>query len=330
MNELVKNDPYTIIDSAKDKFSKILAEDDTGVDWEKESVFAYQAIIKNDYTLRAAMENKASLKMAMINVASVGLSLNPATSYAYLVPRGGAICLDISYLGLIKIATDSGSILWAKAELVYDTDEFIYKGPSQMPEHNANPFDRNRGEVVGVYCVAKTCDGDYLVETMAIDEVYKIRDEASKAAKNGPWKTYPGEMTKKVVIKRASKTWPKTQQHERIQKAVEVINETEGSEWAEETHRFKPGEKLQIIGNMRECLRRGDDVGVAQIVDEYDADPAQSSENEVKSMKFWALFNSTERRCINSLLNDNRVKEARSTTPELNEPIEPINGKLDR
>ena len=101
---------YDLIDAAKPKFELILAEDDTGVDWEKESVFAYQALSKNRFTMDVARQNPDSVRLAMINVASVGLTLNPALGYAFLVPRDGAICLDIGYQGLIKIATDTGSM----------------------------------------------------------------------------------------------------------------------------------------------------------------------------------------------------------------------------
>lgn len=235
--QLAKN-PYELIDRAKKQFIKISEHENTGISYEKESVFAYQALMKNDFTMKTAMNNPGSVINAVVNIASVGLSLNPATSYAYLVPRDKAICLDISYQGLIKIATDSGSIMWAKADLVYENDEFKYHGPAALPDHTADPFG-DRGDFKGVYCIAKTHDGDYLVETIAADEIIRIRDESAsiKYAKSdsqkasSPWTRYFGEMAKKACIKRASKTWPKTEQHERIQKAVEIIHETEGSNW---------------------------------------------------------------------------------------------------
>ena len=260
--QIVKN-PYELIDRAKNQFLKISENENTGINYEKESVFAYQALVKNDFTLKTALENPNSVKLAVINIASVGLSLNPATSYAYLVPRDGAICLDISYQGLIKIATDSGSIMWAKADLVYSSDKFEYHGPAAMPVHVADPFG-DRGDFVGVYCIAKTHDGDYLVETIKADEILRIRDESasikhakSDYAKNlSPWTRYFGEMAKKACIKRASKTWPKTQQHERIQKAIEVIHETEGSDWEPFTREEREQFDIWIeAGNGAEILK---------------------------------------------------------------------------
>jgi len=321
MNEIQKVEHlFNTVDAAKGQFAAIV-ENNPSVNWEAESMFAYQAVSANSYIMGIAQKNRESVKNAVINIAAVGLTLNPATHYAYLVPRGGAICLDISYRGLIKIATDSGSIRWCKAELVYKGDEFTYKGPSEKPEHHSNPFSTDRGDVVGVYCIAKTHDDDYLIETMTIAELMKIRDEASAAANKGPWKTYFGEMCKKCVIKRAQKTWPMSDQHERIQTAVNVINETEGSEWAETSHRFKAGEKVQIIEDMREALSSGDDLGVAQLVDEYSStDPDRTDE----SMKFWGLFSSAERSAIKRMTDDNLVSQDRLSMgkPEFNEAIE--------
>lgn len=321
MNEIAQvNHVFHAVDAAKDKFEAIVSRN-PGVEWEAESMFAYQMVSKNSYILNIAQNARESVKNAVINVAAVGLTLNPATHYAYLVPRGGQICLDISYRGLIKIATDSGSIKWAKAELVYENDGFSYHGPTQMPEHSANPFSRDRGNVIGVYCVAKTHDGDFLVETMTNEELEKIRDEASAAAQKGPWKTYPGEMKKKCCIKRAQKTWPMSDQHERLQTAVNVVNETEGSDWAEVSHRFKPGEKVEIITQMRTALASGDSFGVLELVQEYSSTAEEDFE---ESSKFWALFNSSERSCINKMLDDSKVEQERLTmgNPELNEPLE--------
>jgi recombination protein RecT len=329
MNEIAKqleagDHIFHAVDAAKDRFEAIV-KNNPAVDWESESMFAYQMISANSYIFDIAQKNRESVKNAVINVAAVGLSLNPATHYAYLVPRAGGICLDISYRGLIKIATDSGSIKWAKAELVYDGDEFEYLGPAIMPTHKqADPFGSRNGTetgLIGVYCVAKTHDGDFLVEKMSVTELTKIRDEASAAAQKGPWKTYFGEMCKKCVIKRAQKTWPMSDQHERLQTAVNVINETEGSDWVETAHRFKPGEKVLIIEQMREALSRGDAFGVLELVEEYSSSNPDDIE---ESSKFWALFNSSERACIERLTNDNKVKEDRLAMgkPELNEPLE--------
>lgn len=219
------------IGNSRERFEKIALATCTKMAYESESMFAMQAIQKNDYIYGVANNAPDSVRNAVINVASIGLSLNPATAYAYLVPRDKRICLDISYQGLIKIATDTGSIRWAKAELVYTKDNFLYKGVAVLPTHEFNPFG-DRGDFAGVYCVAKTSDGDYLVETMTAEQIHEIRNrsEAYKAFAAGksrqcPWVDFFGEMTKKTCIKRASKTWPKSQRGDRLQTAISILNE---------------------------------------------------------------------------------------------------------
>ena len=69
---------------------------DESVTWEKEKQFAIQAFQGNKFLTDTATKNPASLQNAIINVASIGISLNPANKHAYLVPRDGRICLDIS------------------------------------------------------------------------------------------------------------------------------------------------------------------------------------------------------------------------------------------
>ena len=120
-----------------------------------------------------------------------------------------------------------------------------------------------------------------------------------KDKEKSPWSRYFGEMAQKACIKRASKTWPKTDKHERIQRAVEIINQSEGSDWETvEAHRFKPGEREAIITQMQGALERGDDHGVREVVDEYmTGDPEEQ-------MKFWAIFSSAERSAIKAMTSD--------------------------
>jgi len=209
------------IQSARERFEK----NANLVSYDKESIFAMQAILKTDFAMKVANTNPSSVRLAMINVASTGLTLNPANGYAYLVPRDGAIHLDISYKGLIKIATDTGAIRWARAELVYSADEFVFNGPAREPEHRSNPFGE-RGEIVGVYCIAKTSDGDILTEIMSRSELDKIKSKSK--ATSGPWVEWFDQMAKKAVIKRASKTWPYTERGDRMAQAIEIANASEG------------------------------------------------------------------------------------------------------
>jgi len=217
----------------KDQFQKLDAANGNLLDFNQQCLFARQQIMKNDFTTKVASQNPISLQNAILNIASIGLSLNPASQWAFLVPRAGTICLDISYRGLVKLATDSGAILWAKSELVYEEDTFEWLGSNTAPVHKAQIFD-DRGELKGGYCLAKLHDGSVMVETMTADELKKIQS-VSKAS-SGPWKDWTDEMRKKSITKRAYKSWPQTENRERLDRAIEVLHESEGTAYTMEQH----------------------------------------------------------------------------------------------
>ncbi len=201
---------------------------DKGIVFAREAEFAIQIITNSDYCMKVAKQNPQSVRDAVTNIAAMGVSLNPARKQGYLVPRKGGITLVISYMGLLDIAIQSGSILWGQAELVYASDKFTLAGFDRPPLHERDPFAKERGELVGVYVVVKTRDGDYLTCPMKASEVWDIRERSDAwqgymkdKSKKCPWVTDEGEMVKKTVIKRAYKTWPKTA---RLDAAVHHLN----------------------------------------------------------------------------------------------------------
>lgn len=213
--------------AARDGFQSVLAE--PSLSFDREAGFAVQVLAGNDFALKMAMGNRQSVVNAITNIAAIGISLNPAKKQAYLVPRDGKICLDISYIGLMDLAVASGSILWGQAKIVRKNDSFILNDLDKLPTHSYAPFSKDRGEIVGVYVVVKTPTGDYLTHPMSIDEVNDIRDRTSQSWKGGkasPWKTDPAEMIKKTCVKQASKYWPKT---DRLAEAIHHLN-TDGGE----------------------------------------------------------------------------------------------------
>ena len=261
--------------AARESFD--LARVDVGLNFEREAGFAIQHLGKNKYSMDTAMANRQSVFDAVVNIAAMGRSLNPALKEAYLVPRDGRICLDISYIGLLAIAQESGAILWGQARLVHAQDTFELQGFDAPPRHNYNPFSKDRGEIVGVYVVVKTPSGDYLTDTMSIEEVYAIRDRSSawKNSKSGPWKTDEGEMIKKTVIKRAYKTWPKS---DRLAHAIDHLNTAagEGIEFEKEEPKkltaggfFHPAKAKVELSPEREAII---DAVASSVVDHYNAD----------------------------------------------------------
>lgn len=196
---------------------------DQGVKWAKESQFAIQAFQRNETLYNTAVSNPSSAQNAIINLAAIGITLNPASKLAYLVPRKGVVCLDISYMGLLHLAQSTGSILWGQCKLVHSNDVYESNGLDSAPSHKYNAFG-DRGVVVGGYCTVKTPEGDYLTEEMSLAEIKAT--EATSNAKNGPWKNFWDEMARKTIVKRASKYWPRA---ERLDTAINYVN-TEGGE----------------------------------------------------------------------------------------------------
>lgn len=298
------------IQSARERFEK----NSDLVSYDKESIFAMQAIMKTDFAMKIANQNPTSVKLAMINVASTGLTLNPAHGYAYLVPRDNAIHLDVSYKGLIKIATDTGAVRWARAELVYESDTFVYHGPALSPEHRSEPF-KERGEAVGAYCIAKTSDGDILTEIMPRDEIDKIRSKSTaftrgKEGSKGPWEEWFDQMAKKAVIKRASKTWPYTERSDVLSHAIEIANASEGGydlepEKPERVYAGRPVDGCQIqdmeperqpvIQELADSILAKADAGkLDEAANEYEACDLEAEEK----IALWGLLPSHHRSSI--------------------------------
>jgi phage RecT family recombinase len=186
---------------------------------------------KNGYLRKATKE---SLLKSVINIAQTSLTLNPIAREAFLIPRsdkGTIQCnLEPSYMGLVKLLTDAGSVTSINTQLVYEEDEFEINLASDEPvRHIPNLTDRKT--LIGVYAIAKLATGEKQVEWMEIKEVNKIRDtsDSYKAflkdnQKQTIWNTYYGEMVRKTVLKRIYKYLPRTDRMQKFDAAVKLTN----------------------------------------------------------------------------------------------------------
>jgi len=78
--------------------------------------------------------------------------------------------------------------------------------------------------------------------------------------------------------------------------AIDDTKDADTQDNSESGHRFKPGEKEQIIKQVKDCLAAGDEHGLHEILNEY-----QSAEEKTK---VWALFNSADRAAIKALMSE--------------------------
>ncbi len=226
---------------AKEAFLSVIKDETV---WNREVMFAIQALRKNDLLQKC---NPISIRTAVTNVAMTGISLNPALQLAYLIPRDGDCCLDFSYRGLIKIMTDSGSVKMIDAHVVYDFDEFEYEQGSDPHVHyrqNLSPAEGWVGSPEQIWkhlrCVctiATLRDGS---KSFCILPKWKVERTArtSKAwgNKKMPWETFADEQIRKTGVKYHYKTLPQTEQ---ASEAIRVLNEHEGLDLKPEGERSR-------------------------------------------------------------------------------------------
>lgn len=194
--------------SAKKSFEVALTPE-TKLSFAQESGFAMQILKANDYLSKLDPD---SIRDSIIQVALVGLTLNPALKYAYLIPRGGKCTLDISYIGMIKILTDAGFIKNIDAAVVYEKDEFEFVRGSEPYLRHVQKFQSVK--MLGAYAIAYFREGGYQAEFLSIDEIGKIKATSEslkkpETAKYSPWNNWESEMMKKTVLKRLFKLLPK-------------------------------------------------------------------------------------------------------------------------
>jgi len=211
----------------------------TEADFKREVSFAMQLANGNAYLQNCTPES--ALK-AILNVAQIGLTLNPVRKEAYLVPRYNSrtreteVCLDPSYIGLIKLATDSGIVKSLNCQLIYSGDEIDIDLSNDNPILSHKPYiltGKEKGRIIGAYSVATLKDGSKHAELMGRDEIEKIRSrsEGYKAYESGKtksnvWVSDEGEMFRKTVIKRHCKYLPKS--GDKLYKAIEISNYATG------------------------------------------------------------------------------------------------------
>lgn len=109
--------------------------------------------------------------------------------------------------GVLKLVRNSGELASLDALAVYAGDKFTYRpGMDAVPLHEPDWFG-DRGEVIGVYAVAKMKDGAAYVEIMNKQQVEKVR-AVSRSGKSGPWVQWWEEMARKTVLRRLAKRLP--------------------------------------------------------------------------------------------------------------------------
>jgi len=170
----------------------------------------FTMILRSSPKLLECTQN--SLIAAVIQ--TVQLGLQPGNiGHIHLVPflnKGKLECqLIIGFKGFVELVNRSGQATILYAEVVYEKDQFEYEqGLNPILKHK--PATGDRGEKIGVYCVAKNLLANEKVFIyLQKEDIEKIK-KASKSQQSeySPWNTWPEEMWKKSAVKRISKLLP--------------------------------------------------------------------------------------------------------------------------
>lgn len=216
----------------------------TGLNFHKELEFAVQILTKNNYLAGA---NVQSIQNSIKNIALTGLSLNPVLKYCYLIPRkekGQVMCLaEPSYMGLIKILTDTGSVVAISATIVYEKEIDsldIQEGIGGHATHKHYFGKDSPGEPMACYTIAVLPNGMKhvgLIRPFQWDDImsrsesvksYETKKAKGEYAAMPTWFSDKPEMIRKTAIKNHYKYLPKTERAELIGHAIDLDNQANG------------------------------------------------------------------------------------------------------
>jgi recombination protein RecT len=146
-----------------------------------------------------------SLVATIVEGTLLGLSFLPHLKQAAIVPfKDNGVRkaqLIVEYMGLVKLASNSGVLHYVDAHVVHERDFFDFELGFDPKLSHKPPKTGDRGKPIGVYAVGKLRNGETVFRYLTAEEVlfYKSR---SKAAENGPWVTDEPAMWRKTAIRR--------------------------------------------------------------------------------------------------------------------------------
>jgi len=268
--------------------AKFLAIEDNQEVAKRELGFAIQALEANPYLQGCT---PASITNAVINIARTSITLNPILKLCYLVPRKvkGQLTaiLDFSYMGLVKMLKDSGSIKFIDAIIVYedevDADNYQFDVSENKVKHIQihvkTAEEQKKRKVYGVYSRVIFPDNTILfTQLMPNWEIEKIRDtsESYKNVKSraySPWVTWEEEMIKKTKLKRDFKMLIAENTSPQLAAALEIERENNEANFGNN----KPNRGKGMFSTFADTE---DDFAEAEIVKETTQKPKPKKEAE--------------------------------------------------
>lgn len=173
---------------------------------------------------------------AFMACSALGLEPNTLTGQCYLIPykknvkmpngtwvKAFECQLQIGYKGYITLAMRSPDVLSIEAEAIHENDVFEHMQGSQSFLKFQKAL-KDRGELIGAYCLVKMKNGAEIAVTLPLEEIEKVRDKsetykslvkrldeantdkdratAQKKLDDTPWVMWEDDMAAKTPIKK--------------------------------------------------------------------------------------------------------------------------------
>lgn len=179
-----------------------------------------------------------SLLAAVMNSAQLGLEFNTPLGEAYLIPYGNQVQFQIGYMGLLKLAHNTGQFKRITAKEVHENDDFDIDYGTGEIKHKPVIVGES-GDVIGYYAVYETKEGgrDSFYMSKEDAEAYGKKFSKSYYKKDGPWQQNPEAMAKKSCIIQVLKYAPKAIDKPELGQAMAFDNQV-----------FKSSKKDEITG----------------------------------------------------------------------------------
>lgn len=216
------------------------------VSFEKFQASVRAAIVKDPELVTKCIP--ATLFRAAAEAAELGLSLAPTLREADILKvwnknlKGTEAQFRPRFMGLMKLAKQSGEIKDITAHEVYAWDEFDYEhGLNERLIHKPAPKPMDYATkphwgVIAAYCIWAEQDGTKKFEVMELADIVRIMNRSTSKDRDsgelrGPWVNDFPEMCRKTVVRRASKYMPLSAERMRpFAAAVNLDDRREGGE----------------------------------------------------------------------------------------------------
>lgn len=148
---------------------------------------------------------RQSIIDSLINAATVRLPVDNK-HYACLVAYKDVCNFQPEWRGYVAKIKEADSSSVVTVGIVFKGDTFTFSKEDSTATYKhvpANAFEDNPANISGAYCFIKTATGSY-IEVMSRKELDTVRG-SSKVGYDYIWKSWPLEMYKKTIIRRACK-----------------------------------------------------------------------------------------------------------------------------